>query len=54
MYKGCWFCKNFRDDGTCAAFPARIPLSIVSGQLEHTMVLKGQAGETVYEELPSG
>jgi len=49
-YEGCLFCKHFKIDGSCAAFPTGIPLVIISGELEHTRVVKGQTGETVYEK----
>jgi hypothetical protein len=34
---------------TCVAFPHRIPIQIVSGEIDHLVVRPGQVGDTVFE-----
>jgi hypothetical protein len=49
---GCRKCAHFRNDGTCVAFPERIPIQIASGEIDHLVVRPGQVGDTVFEPLP--
>jgi hypothetical protein len=53
---GCRLCRHFRPDITCDAFPERIPLRILSAELDHLVVRPGQVGSTVFEVVqnPSG
>ena len=53
---GCRACRHFRLDMTCAAYPARIPLIIADGQVDHLVVRPGQVGDTVFavNEHPTG
>ena len=46
---GCRRCIHFRRDGTCAAYPAQIPIPIASGEVDHLVVRPGQVGDTVFE-----
>jgi hypothetical protein len=41
---------------TCAAYPERIPLIIVDGQVDHLVVRPGQVGGTIFavNEQPTG
>lgn len=48
-YKGCKYCEHFRFDGTCTAFPQKIPLDIVSGATKHTKPLPNQGNSIVYK-----
>ena len=48
-YRGCKYCQHFRFNGTCAAFPDKIPLDIVSGATKHTKPLPNQKNSIVYE-----
>lgn len=48
-YKGCKYCKHFRFDGTCTAFPTKIPLDIVSGATKHLKPLPNQKNNIIYE-----
>ena len=45
---GCRRCIHFRRDGTCAAYPAQIPIPIASGEVDHLVVRPGQVGDTVF------
>jgi hypothetical protein len=46
---GCAICKHNNRDGTCAAFPERIPFIYLAGSYTHTEVKEGQTGNFVYE-----
>lgn len=46
----CITCKHYRMNGTCKAFPDRIPLFFISGEAPHDRVIKGQQGSTIYEQ----
>lgn len=48
-YKGCPRCLHYRFDGTCKAYPDRIPLPIASAQVEHTKPLFGQTNDIIFE-----
>ena len=37
---------------TCPAYPDRIPLVIVAGEIDHLVVRPGQVGDTVFEPKP--
>jgi hypothetical protein len=41
---GCAYCRHNRDDGTCNAYPAGIPLPISGGDIAHTRPLPGDNG----------
>jgi hypothetical protein len=45
---GCRLCQHFRPDFTCLAYPERIPLSIVSGEVDHLVPRPGQQGDIVF------
>jgi hypothetical protein len=51
---GCRWCVHFRIDGTCVAYPERIPSMIEDGQVDHLVPRPGQVGETVFERSPDG
>ena len=46
---GCGICKHNRRDGTCAAFPERIPFIYLAGSYSHIKVIEGQTGDYVFE-----
>jgi hypothetical protein len=46
---GCAICRHNNRDGTCAAFPERIPFIYLAGSYAHTEVIQGQTGDFVYE-----
>lgn len=46
---GCGLCKHNHRDGTCAAFPNRIPFIFLAGTYLHTKPIEGQTGDVVYE-----
>ncbi len=46
---GCPICKYYRFDGTCAAFPDRIPIMFLSGERGHTEPIDGQQNDIVFE-----
>ena len=48
-WKGCLFCKHFKKDSSCKAFPKGIPLAILSGEVEHLKIDPKQEGSTVFE-----
>ena len=51
QYMGCRHCKHYQLDGSCPAFsPEPIPISIASGQLQHTEPVYGQKNSIVYEK----
>lgn len=47
----CLFCEHWHEDGTitCEAFPEGIPHVIISNEIDHFTVLKGQSNNLVYE-----
>ena len=47
IYLGCGYCQHWRG-GTCSAFPERVPLQIVSGDIIHDRVLRGQTGDAAF------
>ena len=47
-WPGCRLCSHWRG-GRCAAYPERIPLAIIAGQVDHMVVRPGQVGDTVFE-----
>jgi len=47
----CNTCKHNLGDGTCTAFPKRIPDEIFSGKNMHTKPLPGQKNKIVYEPI---
>lgn len=49
----CNTCKHFKsgEKMTCSAFPKGIPMMFLSGSLEHTQVMPGQIGKTIWEAL---
>lgn len=49
-YPGCLGCGYYRG-GRCDAFPERIPLAVLSGELAHLDVLPGQVGMMVFTPL---
>ncbi len=46
----CATCGHYQPDQTCAAFPGGIPMGFVAGDVIHTEVLQGQAGDTVWTQ----
>jgi len=51
-YLGCSGCKHFAwKDSTCIAFPKRIPLPIISGEIYHTKRVRWQDNDIVYEPI---
>lgn len=51
QYTGCRGCNRFRINATCEAFPKGIPLAILSGDVEHTQIVKGQTGYATWVPL---
>jgi len=47
---GCRDCIHF-DRVRCAAYPNRIPLIILSGEVDHLVPRPGQVGDIVLEEM---
>lgn len=45
----CFYCKHYKKEGGCNAFPERIPLIIISGELKHDRVLSGQKKDFVFD-----
>lgn len=50
-YLGCSGCKHFKWDLKCEAFPKRIPLPVISGEIHHTKRLPWQDNDIVYEPI---
>lgn len=53
-YEGCLFCKHLDRSSNgmkCAAFPTKIPLPIVSGEVEHTQPMFGQTNKVVFKDV---
>lgn len=46
---GCPICKYYSFDGTCTAFPDRIPMIFLSGERGHTEPVDGQQNDIVFE-----
>jgi hypothetical protein len=47
----CLACKHFNEDkGNCAAF-TKIPDEFLSGEFEHTRIIKGQKNNLTYEPV---
>lgn len=46
---GCVICKHYSFDGTCPAFPDRIPMVFLSGECGHTEAIDGQQNDIVFE-----
>jgi hypothetical protein len=46
---GCPICKYYNFDGTCPAFPDRIPMMFLSGEHGHTKKIEGQQDDIVFE-----
>lgn len=49
-WQGCLGCAHYRR-GKCIAYPVRIPLDILSGQVDHMVKRPGQVGDTVFEPM---
>lgn len=49
-FLGCRFCVHYRR-ARCVAYPGRIPLSILSGDVDHMVKRPGQIGEAVFEPI---
>ena len=49
-WPGCRACLYF-DRVRCAAYPNRIPLMILSGEIDHLVPRPGQVGDIVFEEM---
>ena len=49
-YPGCLGCGHYRA-ARCVAYPKRIPLRILSGEVHHLVPRPGQVGDTVFEEM---
>ena len=49
-YPGCLGCGHYRA-AKCIAFPKRIPLPILDGQMHHLVPRPGQVGDTVFTPL---
>lgn len=47
-WPGCFGCAHYRH-GRCAAYPERIPLVIISGEIDHLVQRPGQVADTVFE-----
>ncbi|WP_309738176.1 hypothetical protein [Chamaesiphon sp. OTE_20_metabat_361] len=46
---GCPICKHYSFDGTCPAFPDRIPMMFLSGERGHIEPIEGQQNNIVFE-----
>lgn len=47
----CFFCKHFNEEeGTCKAFPKKIPYEIIMEGEEHKKPLKDQKNNIVFEK----
>lgn len=49
-WQGCLGCALYRR-GRCEAYPERIPLIILSGEVDHMVPRPGQVGDTVFEPI---
>lgn len=50
QFEGCIGCVHYRA-GRCAAYPERIPLAILSGEVDHMVPRPGQVGTIVFEPV---
>jgi len=52
-WQGCLGCAHYRLGGrpACVAYPERIPLPILSGEVDHMVPRPGQVGDTVFEPM---
>jgi hypothetical protein len=50
LWPGCRYCVHWRA-GSCAAYPERIPLVILSGEVDHLVPRPGQTGTTTFEMI---
>lgn len=48
---GCPICKHYNFDGTCPAFPDRIPMMFISRERGHTEPIEGQTNDIVFEGI---
>lgn len=46
----CIKCKHYLGELTCMAFPDKIPQKILTGEIDHDIVVDGQNDRFVYEE----
>jgi hypothetical protein len=49
-WQGCRGCAHYRQ-ARCVAYPERIPLVILSGEVDHMVPRPGQVGDTVFEPM---
>lgn len=49
-FDGCRLCLHWRG-GKCAAYPERVPLPILSGQVDHLVERPGQVGGVLFEPI---
>jgi hypothetical protein len=49
-WQGCLGCAHYRYN-KCDAYPERIPLPILSGEVDHMVPRPGQVGEIVFEPM---
>jgi hypothetical protein len=49
-WQGCRACIHY-DHGRCVAYPTRIPLLILSGEVDHMVPRPGQIGTTIFEPI---
>ena len=48
----CMYCKHYLKNNRCKAFQDKqIPYEIMTGQIDHDIVLPYQNGDYVYEEI---
>lgn len=45
----CLACKHYEIGSKCAAFPEKIPLEIIAGEVRHLEKFPGQVGDAVFE-----
>ena len=49
-WPGCFECAHYRH-GRCAAYPERIPLTILSGEVDHLVPRPGQVDAILFEPM---
>lgn len=49
-WQGCLGCARYRR-GRCDAYPDRIPLNILSGEVDHMVVRPHQVGDMVFQPM---
>jgi len=49
-WPGCRYCLHWRS-GACAAYPDRIPLPILSGEVDHLIPRPGQVGDVTFAAI---